>query len=95
MALKETSLEASIPIPSPVPNGYDPGHVGIQFRLGVELRSMSLLEFGWRVGLYSQSQSRENHTRISLQNAVTVKAERLLLEFWPTIKLGYPIVALQ
>ncbi|GKF63924.1 hypothetical protein Tco_0187372, partial [Tanacetum coccineum] len=46
---------------------------------------MSLLEFGWRVGLYSQSQGGENHTRVSLQNVVTMKAERLLMEFWPSI----------
>ncbi|GJZ43060.1 zinc finger, CCHC-type containing protein [Tanacetum coccineum] len=37
---------------------YDPDFEGISFRLGGEPRKMSLLEFGWRVGLYSEEQSR-------------------------------------
>ncbi|GJS36530.1 hypothetical protein Tco_0534912 [Tanacetum coccineum] len=92
MASKEASSKASIPIPSPGPNGYDPEHVGISFRLGGKSRLFSLLEFGRRVGLYSEDQALENGTRIGLRNAVTVKAEHLLMEFWPTIRDGVFIV---
>ncbi|GKB25420.1 hypothetical protein Tco_0864821 [Tanacetum coccineum] len=64
---------------------YDHEHLGVTFRLGGEPRELSLLEFGWRVGLYSEEQSKENSTRSGLRRAVTVKAEHLLMEFWPTI----------
>ncbi|GKD68142.1 hypothetical protein Tco_1322232 [Tanacetum coccineum] len=56
---------------------YDPEHVGLTFRLGGELRSMSLLEFGWRVGLYSYSQAGENITSTGLRKALTVKVDVL------------------
>ncbi|GJV31825.1 hypothetical protein Tco_1392225 [Tanacetum coccineum] len=75
-----------------VASRYDPEHVGISFRLGGESRSFSLLEFGRRVGLYSKDQALENGTRIGLRNAVTVKAEHLLMEFWPTIRDGVFVV---
>ncbi|GJV10286.1 hypothetical protein Tco_1351827 [Tanacetum coccineum] len=41
---------------------YDLKHVGIKFRLGGEPREMSLLELGWRVGLYTERKSRDNAT---------------------------------
>nr|GEY34386.1 hypothetical protein [Tanacetum cinerariifolium] len=34
---------------------YKPLHIGVTFRLGGVEREISLLEFGWRVGLYSES----------------------------------------
>ncbi|GJR04071.1 hypothetical protein Tco_0527055 [Tanacetum coccineum] len=63
----------------------NPEHVGIHFRLGGEPRSLSLLEFGWRIGLYSESQGGENCIRIALRDVVTVKVEYLIIGFWPTI----------
>ncbi|GJY89135.1 hypothetical protein Tco_0503763 [Tanacetum coccineum] len=46
---------------------------------------MSLLEFGWRVGLYTERKSRENATLSGLSRAETVKEIHLLMEFWPSI----------
>ncbi|GJV19975.1 retrovirus-related pol polyprotein from transposon TNT 1-94 [Tanacetum coccineum] len=34
---------------SPAPNGYDPNHLGVRFRLGGEQKEISLLELGWRI----------------------------------------------
>ncbi|GKB06907.1 hypothetical protein Tco_0835140 [Tanacetum coccineum] len=68
-----------------VPCRYDPEHVGVSFRLGGELRTMSLLELGWRVGLYSEEQSRLASTRSGLRRGETVKAKLLLIEFWLSI----------
>ncbi|GJX03429.1 hypothetical protein Tco_0189345 [Tanacetum coccineum] len=67
---------------------YDPNHVGVRFRIGGEQKEISLLELGWRVGLYSKRQSRENATLSGLRNGETVKESRLLMEFWPTIGDG-------
>ncbi|GJX60789.1 hypothetical protein Tco_0292179 [Tanacetum coccineum] len=64
---------------------YDLEHLGVKFRLGGELRTMSLMEFGWRVGLYFKDQSREISTRSGLHRAVIMKVDRLFMEFWPTI----------
>ncbi|GKA58649.1 hypothetical protein Tco_0757962 [Tanacetum coccineum] len=64
---------------------YDPEHVGVKFRLGGEPREMSLLELGWRVGLYTERKSRDNATLSGLSRAETVKENRLLMEFWPSI----------
>ncbi|GJU21331.1 hypothetical protein Tco_1154673 [Tanacetum coccineum] len=36
-----------------------PRRTGIEFRLGGEHRSLSLVEFGWRVGLYFEAQAGE------------------------------------
>nr|GEX71863.1 retrotransposon Orf1 [Tanacetum cinerariifolium] len=46
---------------------------------------MSLLEFGWRVGLYSERESRYVATLSGLRNAETVNATRLTHSFWPSI----------
>ncbi|GKB73741.1 hypothetical protein Tco_0935153 [Tanacetum coccineum] len=70
------------------PCRYDPNHLGVRFRLGGEQREISLLELGWRVGLYSERQSRENATLSRLRKGVTVKANHLLLGFWPIIGDG-------
>ncbi|GKC36394.1 zinc finger, CCHC-type containing protein [Tanacetum coccineum] len=71
---------------------YDPQHLGITFRLGGEQREMSLLEFGSRVGLYTEQQSRDRATLSGLSWAKMVKANLMLLEFWPTIGDGGFIV---
>ncbi|GJT89328.1 hypothetical protein Tco_1071045 [Tanacetum coccineum] len=56
------SSTPSTPIPSPDHNGYEPLHKGVTFMLrGVE-RGMSLLELGWRVGLYSERESKDAAT---------------------------------
>ncbi|GJT10617.1 hypothetical protein Tco_0857659 [Tanacetum coccineum] len=47
-------------------------------------KEISLLELGWRIGLYSERQSRESATLSGLRKGVTVKANHLLLGFWPT-----------
>ncbi|GJZ53750.1 hypothetical protein Tco_0608635 [Tanacetum coccineum] len=47
-----------------VSSRYDPKFKGVEFRLGGETKTMSLLEFGWRVGLYSQEESLETRTRL-------------------------------
>ncbi|GJW16989.1 hypothetical protein Tco_0024425 [Tanacetum coccineum] len=44
------------------PCRYDPKHLGVKFRLGGEQMEISLLELGWRVGLYIERKSRENMT---------------------------------
>ncbi|GJZ59685.1 hypothetical protein Tco_0615501 [Tanacetum coccineum] len=46
-------------IPSPDHNGYEPLHNGVTFKLGGVEKEMSLLEFGWRVGLYTERESRD------------------------------------
>ncbi|GKE62373.1 hypothetical protein Tco_1512740, partial [Tanacetum coccineum] len=48
-------------------------------------REISLLEFGWRIGLYSQGQSIENTTLCRLRDCNTVREDHLLMEFWPCI----------
>nr|GEZ92121.1 hypothetical protein [Tanacetum cinerariifolium] len=53
-----------------------------------EERKISLLELSWRIGLYSEDQSREDNTRSKLNRAVNVKEMRLLMEFWQSIRDG-------
>ncbi|GKB51444.1 hypothetical protein Tco_0902197 [Tanacetum coccineum] len=65
---------------------YDPKHNGVRFRLGGEPREVSLLELGRRVRLYTERRSRDNATLNGLSRAETVKANHLLMEFWPTIR---------
>ncbi|GKD52951.1 retrotransposon ORF1, partial [Tanacetum coccineum] len=67
---------------------YDPLHKGVAFRLGGVEREMSLLDFGWRVGLYSERESRDVATLSGLRNAETVNSTRLTHMFWPTIGDG-------
>ncbi|GJV97489.1 hypothetical protein Tco_1549066 [Tanacetum coccineum] len=67
------------------PCRYDPNHLGVRFRLGGEKKEISLLELGWRIGLYSERQSRESATLSGLKKTVIVKANHFLLGFWPTI----------
>ncbi|GKC83547.1 zinc finger, CCHC-type containing protein [Tanacetum coccineum] len=56
--------------------------------IGGEQQEMSLLELGWRIGLYTERKSRENATLSGLSRAETVKEIRLLMEFWPSIRDG-------
>ncbi|GJY65176.1 hypothetical protein Tco_0466636 [Tanacetum coccineum] len=63
--------------------------LGIQFRLGEEQRSLLLVEFGWRVGLYYENEGGEIDMGISLQNALTVREEHRLLEFWRPLGMGF------
>nr|GEU86342.1 retrotransposon Orf1 [Tanacetum cinerariifolium] len=58
---------------------YDPKHLGVSFRLGGESRTLSLLEFGWR------EQLRLTITRSGLRRGETVKANHVLMGFWPSI----------
>ncbi|GKA34367.1 retrotransposon ORF1 [Tanacetum coccineum] len=67
------------------PCRYDPNHLGVRFRLGGEQKEISLLELGWRIGLYFERKSKESATLSRLRKGVTVKANHLLLRFWPTI----------
>ncbi|GKB12404.1 hypothetical protein Tco_0846327 [Tanacetum coccineum] len=77
-----------IPTPSPDHNGYEPLHRGVTFRLGGVEREMSLLKLGWRVGLYSERESRNPVTFSGLRGAETVNFTRLTHLFWPIIGDG-------
>ncbi|GJZ30889.1 hypothetical protein Tco_0575936 [Tanacetum coccineum] len=87
------SLTPSVPTPSPGLNG-EIFSVLMSLFIGnwfvsslLHLSSMPLL-IGWRIGLYSKGQSRENATLSRLRDCNTVKESRLLIEFWPTIRDG-------
>ncbi|GKD78926.1 hypothetical protein Tco_1341547 [Tanacetum coccineum] len=79
------SSTPSIPIPSSDHNGYDPLHKGVTFRLGGVEREMSLLEFGWRVGLYNEREPRDVATLSGLRGAETINSTYLTHLFWPSI----------
>ncbi|GKB91281.1 hypothetical protein Tco_0963553 [Tanacetum coccineum] len=64
---------------------YEPLHKGVTFRLGGVEREMSLLEFGWRVGLYTERESRDVMTLSGLRRAETVNSTHLTHLFWPSI----------
>ncbi|GJZ40765.1 hypothetical protein Tco_0587651, partial [Tanacetum coccineum] len=70
------------------PCRYEPLHKGVTFRLGGVEREMSLLELGWRVGLYSKGESRDVATLSGLREAETVNYTRLTHLFWPSIGDG-------
>ncbi|GJX61104.1 hypothetical protein Tco_0294004 [Tanacetum coccineum] len=61
---------------------------GVTFRLGGVEREMSLLELGWRVGLYSERESRNRATLSGLRGAEWVNSTRLTHLFWPNIGDG-------
>ncbi|GJT90763.1 hypothetical protein Tco_1079608 [Tanacetum coccineum] len=82
------SSTPSIPIPSPDHNRYEPLHKGVKFRLGGVEREMALLDLGWRVGLYSERESRNPVTLIGLRGAEKVNSTRLTHLFWPIISDG-------
>ncbi|GKC28302.1 hypothetical protein Tco_1035596 [Tanacetum coccineum] len=64
---------------------YEPLHKGVTSRLGGVEREMSLLELGWRVGLYSDRESRDVATLSGLRRAETVNSTHLTHLFWPNI----------
>ncbi|GJX35805.1 hypothetical protein Tco_0247362 [Tanacetum coccineum] len=65
---------------SSAPNGYDPNHLGVRFRLRGEQMEISLLELGRRIGLYSKRQSRESATLSVLRKGVTPTAREAMEE---------------
>ncbi|GKD20398.1 hypothetical protein Tco_1222101, partial [Tanacetum coccineum] len=65
---------------------YEPLHKGVTFRFGGVENEMSLLELGWRVGLYFERESRDVVTLISLRRAETVNSTHLTHLFWPSIR---------
>ncbi|GJW15009.1 retrotransposon ORF1 [Tanacetum coccineum] len=67
---------------------YDPLHKGVTFRLGGVEKEMSLLEFRWRVGLYSEGESRNVATLSGLRKAETVNSTRETHLIWPSIGDG-------
>lgn len=58
---------------------------GIEFRLGGEKRKCSVVELGWRVGLYGHAESEENVFWHRLSNGMTTKLDMRCMDFWPTI----------
>ncbi|GKE67505.1 hypothetical protein Tco_1521666 [Tanacetum coccineum] len=56
--------------------------------IGGEQREISLLELGCRIELYTERKYRDNATLSRLSRAETVKENRLLMEFWPSIGDG-------
>ncbi|GJS83885.1 hypothetical protein Tco_0750426 [Tanacetum coccineum] len=70
------------------PCRYEPLHKGVTFRLGGVEREMPLLEFGWRVGLYSERESQNAMTLSGLGGAETVNSTHLTHMFWPIIGDG-------
>ncbi|GKC49470.1 hypothetical protein Tco_1072215 [Tanacetum coccineum] len=59
------------------PCRYEPLHKGVTFRLGGVEREISLLKLGWRVGLYSEGESRDVATLSGLRGAEIVNSTRL------------------
>nr|GEX79308.1 hypothetical protein [Tanacetum cinerariifolium] len=57
------------------PCGYEPLHKGATLRLGGVDREMSLLELGWRVGLYFERESRD----VSILRAKSIRNPRIKL----------------
>ncbi|GJU57732.1 hypothetical protein Tco_1235498 [Tanacetum coccineum] len=64
---------------------YEPLHKGATFRLGGVKREMSLLELGWRVGLYSERESRDVTILSGLRKVETVNSTYVTHLFWPSI----------
>nr|GEU42049.1 hypothetical protein [Tanacetum cinerariifolium] len=67
---------------------YDQLFKGATFRLGGLKREMSLLEFGWRISLYSERESGEIATLSRLRGALTVNSNHMNHLFWPSIGDG-------
>ncbi|GJU60982.1 hypothetical protein Tco_1238748 [Tanacetum coccineum] len=80
---------------SPAPNGNDPKHSGVRFRLGSEQKEHFLLELGWIVSLYTKRKSRENVTLNGLSRAETVKANALSIEPLPHVFKKKSLIAMR
>lgn len=63
------------------------GGTTIYFRLGGELRSCSVAEFGWRLGLYT-SEEVDGAFLLNLLHGETQRNEMRCVTFWPTIGNG-------
>nr|GEU33972.1 retrotransposon Orf1 [Tanacetum cinerariifolium] len=64
---------------------YEPLHKGVTFRFGRIWRKMSLLELGWRVGLYIERESRDAVILSGLRNIETINSTNFTHLFWPNI----------
>ncbi|GKC90776.1 hypothetical protein Tco_1151425, partial [Tanacetum coccineum] len=74
----------------------DPRAAGIQFRLGRELRSLSLVDFCWQIGLYSEIQGRELNMALAFKNGLKVRNEAMIFwDFDPTCDLSLEYWALR
>ncbi|GJU37525.1 hypothetical protein Tco_1185879 [Tanacetum coccineum] len=71
-----------------IPCRYDPLHKGVTFRLGGVEREMSLLKFGWMVGLYFERVSRNVATLSGLRKAEMVNSIRETHSIWHSIGDG-------
>ncbi|GJX41015.1 hypothetical protein Tco_0256005 [Tanacetum coccineum] len=67
---------------------YEPLYNGVTFRLGGVEREISLLEFGWRIGLYSEGESRNVATLSGLRKAEMFNSTRETHSIWPSIGDG-------
>ena len=66
----------------------DVGRTMIYFRLGGEWRTCSVMEFGWRLGLYEQYDAAQGEFMQRLQHGETVRNELECIQFWPNIGVG-------
>nr|GEX42729.1 hypothetical protein [Tanacetum cinerariifolium] len=64
---------------------YESLQKGVTFRLGGVERELSLLKLGWRVGLYSERDSRNSTSLSGLRGAKMVNSTCLTHLFWPII----------
>lgn len=64
------------------------GGTTIYFRLGGEIRSCSVTEFGWRIGLYTRKEAIEGGFMQRLLHGETVRNEMRCATFWPNIGNG-------
>ncbi|GJZ69099.1 hypothetical protein Tco_0632649, partial [Tanacetum coccineum] len=66
----------------------DPSAAGIWFRLGREIRLMSLIEFGWRIGLYSEAQAGEVGFWHDLHDGLREKTKAFFSHFCQVLEMS-------
>lgn len=66
----------------------DMGGTTIYFRLGGEVRSCSVTEFGWRIGLYTREEAVDGGFMQRLLHGETLRSDMRCVTFWPTIRDG-------
>ena len=66
----------------------DVGATSVYFRLGGENRSCSILELGWRLGLYNQHEATQGVFMATLSHGENIKNDMRSAQFWPTIGDG-------
>lgn len=64
------------------------GGTTIYFRLGGEVRSCSVTEFGWRIGLYTSEEAVGDGFMQRLLHGETQRSDLRCATFWPTIGNG-------